>query len=214
MPNSVATPPTDKERQATGAREQILHTTLDLIGRDGIGSLSNRRIAGAAGVSLGSLTYHFPSQASLLRESLLLYVGEEVARIGAITEGLHARRPHPSPREVSTEIQRAIAAGLDRTEPLAEMELHLRAARDPELREASQRCFAAYEELAVTALEALGVPEPARHARSIVALMYGMGLQQLGTGRHDASATTQALTTILRGAFAEADSKPSSREGN
>lgn len=214
MPNSTATPPTDDAHLATGARERILHTTLDLIGRDGIGALSNRRIASAAGVSLGSLTYHFPSQASLLRESLLLYVGEEVARIGAITDGLHARRPHPSPKEVSTEIQRAIAEGLDRTEPLAEMELHLRAARDPELREASQRCFAAYEELAVTALEALGVPEPDRHAGSIVALMYGMGLQQLGTGRHDASATTRALTTILRGAFAEADSKPSSRKGD
>jgi AcrR family transcriptional regulator len=210
----TATRLTDEERQATGAREQILHTTLDLIGRDGIGALSNRRIAGAAGVSLGSLTYHFPSQASLLRESLLLYVGEEVTRIEAISDGLRARRPHPSPKEVSAEVQRAIAEGLDRVEPLAEMELHLAAARDPELREASQRCFSAYEELATTGLEALGVPEPARHARSIVALMYGMGLQQLGTGRRDAKATTRALQTILRGAFAEAESKPSSRRGD
>jgi len=214
MPSSIATPPIEDARHAAGARERILHTTLDLIGRDGIGALSNRRIAGAAGVSLGSLTYHFPSQASLLRESLLLYVGEEVARIGAITDGLRARRPQPSPGEVSAEVQRAIAEGLDRVEPLAEMELHLQAARDPELREASRRCFVAYEELAVTALEALGVPEPARHARSIVALMYGMGLQQLGTGRPDAKAMTRALTTILRGAFAEAESKPSSQRGD
>ena len=214
MSNSTAISATDDARQAIGARERILHKTLELIGRDGIGALSNRRIAGAAGVSLGSLTYHFPSQALLLRESLLLYVGEEVARIGAITEGLRARRPQPSPREVSVEVQRAIADGLDRVEPLAEMELHLQAAREPELREASQRCFVAYEELAVTALEALEVPEPARHARLIVALMYGMGLQQLGTGRHDAKAMTRALTTILRGAFAEAESKPSSQKGD
>jgi AcrR family transcriptional regulator len=203
----------DDERRAPGARERILHTTLNLIGRDGIGTLSNRRIAEAAGVSLGSLTYHFPSQASLLRESLLLYVGGEVARIETISDGLRARRPHPGPKEVATEVQRAIAEGLDRVEPLAEMELHLQAARDPELREASQRCFVAYEELATTALEALGVPEPNRQAGSIVALMYGMGLQQLSTGRHDAGEMTRALTTILRGAFAEAESKTPKRTG-
>jgi AcrR family transcriptional regulator len=214
MPAPAAPSSVQDSRDATGARERILRTTLDLIGRDGIAALSNRRIAEAAGVSLGSLTYHFPSQASLLRESLLRYVGEEGRRIGAITDGLRSRHPHPSAREVSAEVQRAIAEGLDRTEPLAEMELHLQAARDPELREASERCFVAYAELATAALEALGVPEPGRHARSIVALMYGMGLQQLGTGRHDAHATTRALTTVIRGAFAEAESKPHNRKGD
>jgi AcrR family transcriptional regulator len=214
MPAPAAPSSVQDSRDATGARERILRTTLDLIGRDGIAALSNRRIAEAAGVSLGSLTYHFPSQASLLRESLLRYVGEEGTRIGAITDGLRSRRPHPSAREVSAEVQRAIAEGLDRTEPLAEMELHLQAARDPELREASERCFVAYEELATVALEALGVPEPGRHAGSIVALMYGMGLQQLGTGRHDARATTRALTTVIRGAFAEAESKPHNLKGD
>jgi TetR/AcrR family transcriptional regulator, regulator of biofilm formation and stress response len=212
MPNLTAISSPQEKPGATGARERILHTTLDLIGSDGIGALSNRRIAGAAGVSLGSLTYHFPSQASLLRESLLLYVGEEVARISAIADGLRARQPHPSMREISAEVQRAIAEGLDRTEPLAEMELHLQAARDTELQEASQRCFAAYEELAAAALEAMSVPQAGRHAGAIVALMYGMSLKQLGTGRHDAEAMTRALRTVVRGAFAEGESKKSSRK--
>ncbi|MBA3867119.1 MAG: TetR/AcrR family transcriptional regulator [Solirubrobacterales bacterium] len=201
-----------EESTAAGARERILHATLELIANDGIGALSNRRIAKAATVSLGTLTYHFPSQAELLREGLLLYVGEEVARISAIADGLRARRPHPSLREISGEVQQAIAAGLARSEPLAEMELHLQAARDPQLRPASQRCFLAYEELAGAALEALRVPDAARHARSVVALMYGMGLQQLGSGRHDAQATTAALGTIVRGAFAEGQPPPT-REG-
>jgi AcrR family transcriptional regulator len=212
MPNSTAISPPQTELAATGARERILHTTLELIGSDGIGALSNRRIAGGAGVSLGSLTYHFPSQASLLRESLLLYVGEEVVRITAIADGLRARRPHPKMREISAEVQRAIAEGLDRTEPLAEMELHLQAARDAELQGASQRCFVAYEELATAALEAMHVPEASRHAGAIVALMYGMGLKQLGTGRHDAEAMTRALMTVIRGAFAEGESKTSSEK--
>ena len=200
------------ENGASAARERIVQATLDLIARDGIGKLSNRRIADAARVSLGSLTYHFPSQASLLRESLLLYVGKEVDRIGAIAAGLRGRSPHPSPREISVEVQRSIAAGLERTEPLAEMELHLHAARDRELRDASRRCFAAYQELATAVLGALGAPDPSSHARTVVSVMYGMALEQMGSGRLDAGAMTAALSTIVRGAFAEGQPSPSTRE--
>lgn len=203
MTSSTATATAPSAREAGGARERILRATLDLIDRDGIGALSNRRIAEAAGVSLGSLTYHFPSQASLLRESLLLYVGEEVARIEAIADGLRARQPLPSFGDVVVEVQQTVAAGLDRTEPLAELELHLQAARDPELQEASQRCFTAYHELAAAALQALDVPDPERHAVAVVGLISGMSLQQMGSGRPDPGAIIGALLVIVRGAVAE-----------
>ena len=42
--------------------------------------------------------------------------------------------------------------------------------------------------------------DPARHARSIVALMYGMGLRRLGTGGEDASGVADGLLTLVRGA--------------
>ena len=202
----VATTETvEDKRKAPETRERILRATLALIGREGIGALSNRRLAAQAGVSLGSLTYHFPSQDSLLRESLLLYVGEEVARLEAITAGLRARRPHPSRQEVAAEVQRIADQSADRTEQLAELELHLFAAREPALQEASRRCFAAYESFAAAALEALGVPDPSRHAATVVAVLIGMGLQRLGTGRHDASGTAAALATIVRGARSEGE---------
>jgi DNA-binding transcriptional regulator YbjK len=192
--------PTEEDgvRQATGAREHILRATFELIGREGIVALSNRRIAAEAGVALGSLTYHFPSQAELLRESLGLYVEEEVARLEAIAAELRAGCP--SPEQVAAEVQRLAAETADRSEQLAELELHLHAARDPALHEASRRCFAAYEEVAAAALEALDVPDPARHARAIVALMTGMSVQRQGTGRHDAAGLADALLTIVRGA--------------
>ena len=177
--------------------------TLDIVGRDGIAAVSNRRVARESEVSLGTLSYHFPQQSALLRECLLGYVRGEVERINEIADRLRARQPHPTPSEIAAEVQRAIAEGLDRTEPLAEMELHLQAARDPELREASRRCFDAYQQLAAASLEALGVPDPVRHAPAIVAVMYGMGLQQLGAARLDAGEMIAALTTIVRGAFAE-----------
>ena len=178
-------------------RERILRATVELIGQEGVSAVTNRRVAGAAGVALGSLTYHFPNQVDLLRESLLLFVGEEVARQEAIAADL--RRRDPSVEQVVVEVERIVQESGDRIQELAEIELHLQAARDPALREASQRCFEAYEGVAAAALETLGVPDPGRHARTIVALMYGMGLRRLGTGE-SAAGVADGLLTIIRGA--------------
>ncbi len=183
-------------------RERILRTTIDLIGREGIGAVTNRRVADAAGVSLGSLTYHFDSQVDLVRESLMLMVGEEVARLEAIAGEL--RRARLSIEQVAAEVERVARESLRRVQEVAEIELHLQAARDPELSGASRRCFVAYEGVAEAALEALQVPDADRHARSIVALMYGLALRRLGTGEEDVRGLGEALLTIVRGAQADA----------
>jgi DNA-binding transcriptional regulator YbjK len=192
--------PTDR-RRAPATREAILRATLSLLADEGTAALSNRRIAAEADVALGSLTYHFPSQAVLLRESLLLYVNEEVARLEAIAAAIRAR--NPSPAEVAAEVEGLIARPIGGPGPLAELELHLQAARDPELQEASRRCFAAYDAFAADALSALGVPDPERHAGAVVALIVGLGLRRLGTAATDSAAVTDALLTYLRGALAD-----------
>jgi AcrR family transcriptional regulator len=182
----------------TDTRRRILEQTLRLIGENGIGAVSNRRVASAAGVALGSLTYHFPSQTGLLREALLLYVHEEVARLEEIACQLRSSKP--SAAEVAAEVQWIVERSSGRLEQVAELELHLHAWRDPALQDASARCFGAYEDLAAAALEALEVPDPALHARTVVALMCGLGLRRLGTGERDADGTAQALLTIVAGA--------------
>jgi len=190
---------------ASATRARILHATLRVIAAGGIATVSNRRVAAEAGVALGSLTYHFPSQTDLLRESLLLYAEEEVARL----EGLAAelRRGATSGAGVSAEqaaavVEQVAARDAGRPEEIAELELHLHASRDPQLHEASRRCFAAYESFAAAALETLGVPEPERHARTVVALLCGLGVRRLGTGEHAATGTADALLTVIRGASA------------
>jgi AcrR family transcriptional regulator len=188
-------------RRAPETRERILRATLALLAEEGTAALSNRRIAAAADLSLGSLTYHFPSQASLLRESLLLYVGEEVDRLEAIAAALRER--DPSPEEVAADVEALIGRPSGGPGPLAELELHLQAARDPELQEASARCFAAYDTLAASALGTLGVADPSRHASAFVALITGLGVRRLGTGAADTDAVTGALLTLLRGALAD-----------
>lgn len=85
---------------------------------------------------------------------------------------------------------------------VAELELHLEASRDPALQDASGRCFAAYEDFAAAVMEALDVPDPEIHARTVVALLIGLTVRRLGTGVHDARGTADALMTIVRGAHA------------
>ncbi len=185
---------------AGDTRQRILLATLRLIGQHGVAALSNRRIAAESGVALGSLTYHFPSQSELLREALLLYVHEEVLRLRALAA--EVRASEPSAASAAAEVERIIAGSAGRLEEVAELELHLQAYRDPALQDASERCFAAYEEVAAAALGALGVPEPERHAPTVVAVMCGLGVRRLGSGSHDAAGTAEALLTVVRGAMA------------
>jgi AcrR family transcriptional regulator len=206
--NAVTSPP----RQA---RERILRSTLDLIAAEGVAAVTNRRVAAAAGVSLGSLTYHFDSQSDLLRESLLLYVEEETARRELVARELE--REGVSLERVARAVEQLAGAPSEIPQQIAELELHLHAARDPELREASQRCFAAHEQIARAALAALGLPDAERHAPTVVALVTGLAVRRLAAGGNDASGTAEALIALVRGLdpahSAPADSQESRTRG-
>jgi DNA-binding transcriptional regulator YbjK len=178
-------------------RQRILRATLRLIASDGHGALTNRRVATAANVSLGSLTYHFASQTELLRESLLLYVDEETKRREEIARELATR--NLSLEEVTREIEQLAANATDVPQQIAELELHLQAARDPQLRDASRRCFAAHEQIAAAALTTLGVEDGERYAPAVVALMTGLAIRRLAEGAPDAHGTSQALLALMRG---------------
>ena len=54
--------------------------------------------------------------------------------------------------------------------------------------------------MAAAALKSVGVAEAERHARPVVAMMYGMGVRRLGTGSEDATGIAAALLTVIRGA--------------
>jgi AcrR family transcriptional regulator len=200
-----ATTGTDAAGEPSG-RERILRATQQLIARGGVSAVTNRRVAAAAGVSLGSLTYHFASQAQLLRESILLYVQEETARRELIARQLSEQQL--TLERVAHAVEQAVADATDIPQQLAELELHLQAARDPELRDASRRCFLAHEQIAKAALSTLGIGHPERHAPTVVALMSGLAVRRLAGGGHDATGTAEALVALVRGLHADHASSP------
>ncbi|GAA3196093.1 TetR/AcrR family transcriptional regulator [Actinocorallia longicatena] len=182
------------------ARERILDATLRLIGEKGIGAVTNRSVATAAGVSLGTLTYHFANQTDLLRESLNRFVDAEIDRITAIV--LNLADAGLAPDQAAEEVERTIAALTNATEHVANLELHLHASRDPEMRVAAIRSVDAYDRLALVVLEGLGVPDPARYAPTVVALLYGLAVRRLATGDASGTGTADALRLLLQGALA------------
>ncbi|MFD8387983.1 TetR/AcrR family transcriptional regulator [Streptomyces sp. NPDC059680] len=187
MPHAAPTAP---------MRQRIITAVLRIIGEDGVAAVTNRRIAKEAGVSLGSVTYHFETQHELLRESLLHFVREEARHFTELadqcqTEGLDVEDA------ASLAGQVACGSALDSAH-LAPFELYLHAGRDERLREAAAEAFRAYDLLAARILTALGVPDAERLAATTVALVMGLQLRRLATGS-PVDDLVDALLLLVRG---------------
>ena len=180
---------------AAPARERMLRATLEIIGEDGIGGVTNRAVAARAHVSLGSLTYHFATQDDLLRESLLRFVTAEAERLeafGAALEGTELTL-----EEAAAGVLQIVQDARPHEE-LAQFELYLQASRDPALRAVAQRCFAAYDRAARATLVALGVPDPDPLVPAVIALVDGFELRRLALGTSADEALPEALAALVR----------------
>ncbi len=173
-------------------RARHLRAVLRVIGDEGVAGVTNRRVARVAGVSLGSITYHFATQTELLRESLLLFVREETARLTAFAA---VRRDAAVTVEQAAALVEQVVESLP--SDIAPLELYIQAGRDPSLRPAAATCFAAYDELALTVLSALGVSSPERLTGPVVALVAGMQLRGLATGTAGSTGVAEAVTMLV-----------------
>lgn len=162
---------------STDVRTRILTATLELIGERGIAGLTNRTVARAAQVSLGTLTYHFPSQEELLGEALHAFVDAEISRLAVITAQVEGTTM--SVDEALTHARDAIEARTSRRAQTAQLELYLHATRNESLRAAAARCYAAYDRVAAVSLKAIGVPEADRVAPLLGGLIDGLELRRL-----------------------------------
>lgn len=183
-------------------RQRVITAVLRIIGEGGVAALTNRRIAKEAGVSLGSVTYHFATQHDLLRESLLYFVREEARHFTELadqcqTDGIAIEDA------ASLAGQVACGSALDSAH-LAPFELYLHAGRDERLRAAASEAFSAYDRLAAQILAALGVPDAKRLAATTVALVMGLQLRRLATGS-TADDLVDALLLLAPGAAAAHD---------
>jgi DNA-binding transcriptional regulator YbjK len=69
-------------------REAIVAATVRIVAADGVAAVTHRRVAGEAGVSLSSTTWHFATKADILIAALRWTARREVARIAEIAARL------------------------------------------------------------------------------------------------------------------------------
>jgi TetR/AcrR family transcriptional regulator, regulator of biofilm formation and stress response len=187
----------ERTRQARGKlrRQAILTAALEVIAERGVSGTTHRAVAERADVPVAATTYYFESLDELLDEALLLFVREEAERLTALSARLAGQQLAPADiaRLLLDELRSSREEGVPAA--VGQFELYLEAARRPGLRTVARQALDLYAEAAEAALRAAGSPRPAEGARLFVALLDGLGLHRIASGRDDDVA--EALLTVL-----------------
>ncbi|MCW1884810.1 TetR family transcriptional regulator [Luteolibacter flavescens] len=123
-----------QRRHDPGRRDRIVETAMAVIVRDGLSGLSHRKVAAAADVPLGSITYQFASLDELAEEAFARYV----ARCSDHFEQALAasRSADELPRILAAEVGVYLASG---DQLILAYELYLGSVRNPALRKLMNR---------------------------------------------------------------------------
>src|SRR5688572_22944067 len=76
--------------QAESTRERIIRAVVQIMGADGAAAVTNRRIAAEAGISLGTLTYHFSTQSGLVEAGMAAFVAAETVKFTQMADRVAA----------------------------------------------------------------------------------------------------------------------------
>lgn len=169
-------------------RDRIIDACLRVIGEVGVAGTSNRRVAAAADVPLGSMTYHFTDTDELLREAF----GRFAHQVSDRFEEYLARAATPA--EARQAVIDLISADVfaDPRELVLTHELYTLAARDPGYRQLTHAWMARSRR----ALERHFDPTT---ARLLDALIEGLTVHRaLDTEPHDVDEVVRAVERITR----------------
>lgn len=177
----------------------ILEATLRLIAKAGVDAVRYRDVAEASGVPLGTVSYHFSARPELIRAAFAFFLEQNTATVHA----LHARLRAPALAEIAEFLTALVRADFAdrRRRYLAEYELIVYAARDPAIAEALAGWDRARLAELAPLLERLGVPRPNAAARTLVDIVRGFQLTNLGRRQPDCDDLRRRLHDVLR-AFA------------
>ncbi len=173
--------PAAPARRARGEarRRSLLEATLAVVGREGAGAVTHRRVAAEAGVPLAATTYYFSSRDELLAQALEHAAAEDTARLEREAAGYAA---DPLTAETLAARLAGTAVGWlrgDRPALLAQYEISLESARRPELAATCRAWSEAYVDAIAPALARLGAADPRRDAWIVFAALSGMVLDEL-----------------------------------
>ncbi|MFF0635036.1 TetR/AcrR family transcriptional regulator [Nocardia sp. NPDC004151] len=168
---------TDGRRARGQQRYQlVLDAALELVARDGLPALTTRALAAAAGVSLASITYHFPTRAELVYSTCEEAVRRDIAStremLGELRRDFDLRTA--SPADLA---DRWLLMSMAPTRRIMSVfSLYLEVVRQPDLAPLVVRWNDETLELVVATLTEAGAPQPIAAARVLSAALDGLRL--------------------------------------
>jgi DNA-binding transcriptional regulator YbjK len=192
---------------AESRRRAILDATLRVVAAGGIDAVTHRRVAAEAGVALGSTTYYFRSREEMLIEAFRHYIANTNAMITSLAEKFQGGLESFLDLEVAF-IQRQFQ---DPELVLAEYELNLFAARNPELAAEYSAWQRTLVSLVAERLEEFGAERPIDAGRTFVAAVRGFELDRLAHADQSLEEFRRRLEVLVR-ALLPAQPQPANRQ--
>ncbi len=204
-----------RRRQQRGEerRSALVEATLRIIEEEGLEGVTHRRVADAAGVPLAATTYYFSSKEDLMQAAMEALIERDSQNLKFITENVIER----GDMSLDQGVEAIIAWQSDlllnhRMERFAEFELYLRVARTAPRPDDLPDWPDAFHEVATVSLRALGMEDPEREAKALVALIHGLVLH--GLVSKDPDYATSVFAPVLRAYYRQLfpDAKTSAAE--
>ena len=180
----------------------MLDAAIELLGREGLRSLTHARVDERAGLPRGSTSNYFRTRAALLAGVNDWIIETELSQVGAV-----AASPQSAADLVDVMCGLVdVVTGPNRTLTAARLTVFMEANHDPGIRAAVSRGRAAMEDYLTSTLTRLGAPTPVVAAHALMACAEGVILHRIA--RHDTTdprplfelvATAALPTDRLRG---------------
>jgi len=163
-------------------RERILEAALALLAEGGAHELTQPRVAKAAGVRQGHLTYYFPTRGALLQE----VARHSISKLAVRLEHRHIRRPG--------QLAQAIAAGsADKRRSRVLLGLVAAADRDPQIKRRLRRFIAELRGMMTPALAAGGLDTGPDDVAFFHCVVIGCAVLQLARDNPEAREEAQRV---------------------
>ena len=197
-PPPAASAPTRGRRDRRGEqrRAELLEAAIHLIGAQGLDAVTHRAVAAEAGVPAASTSYYFRSKDELIDEALGALAEREIALLRARRDALG---------ELAADLDmtvEALAAWIEeqltesgRVAMLAQYQLQLEAARRPEARAILAAWKDGTDDLAETAMRALGAQDVRTAGILLVCAIDGLRLRLMASG-HEPLTPEQLRATL------------------
>lgn len=193
MPATERTPTTARTRRTDPRRrDRIIDACIEVIAEHGVAGTSHRRVAAAADVPLGSMTYHFAGMDELLREAFGRFAGTVAARFEARMAQVDPGDRAGAARAVTDIVLHDVFP--EARDQVLSHELYTLAARDPGYRDLTNT----WMRRSRAALERCFDPTT---ARLLDAMIEGMSIHRaLDNEPHDDADTVEAVRRLVTAA--------------